>query len=503
MFKFDAYKTVHTKKLADEATIDMKALQDKDKRDAEVKAAMEHNARLMEDFRQGERQKLAQESAIHGERLEAYKSSLLTKMATMVPDQLVAEGFAHIYVKACNGIHDSEYVAEHFKAFNDMAHMYIRKLGGIKYLKEQAAKVNSPFLTGFYNICVEAAKNITKEKSKEMVRAMTEDEALEILNGAIGEKDKNELIEKIDDLGADQLAELIKNKVVNVVRDEQIRERDEREMRTVLKNDLISGDGGVSDVSGEDDDEIVAEKKGKKSKKDEEEEAGSEDLPESDVGDDEAGEDEDKEEKPKKKGKKKSSKKKDDDEEGSDEGEEDLEDEPEEDEEGGEEDKDASGKKSSKKKKEAKESLASVLSRWDPVNEELTYDPNRQGKSLFFAINVAISRDMLKSAHVTEGASVTKVQEKKVPQAVLENPLNLDIFNVYLKDNQDGFKDIDESIPHEPQSIGSTDPIIDPSSVMSEALIQYTLLEAAHTMKLILPTKGQVKQQSDYLLNLL
>ena len=38
---------------------------------------------------------------------------------------------------------------------------------------------------------------------------------------------------------------------------------------------------------------------------------------------------------------------------------------------------------------------------------------------------------------------------------------------------------------------------------MSEALIQYTLLEAAHTMKLILPTKGQVKQQSDYLLNLL
>ncbi len=489
MFKFDAYKTVHTKKLADEATIDMKALRDKDKRDAEVKAAMEHNTRLMDDFHKGERQKLAQESAIHGERLEAYKSALLTKMATQIPDRIVAEGFAHIYYKACSLIHDPEYTAEHYSAFHDMARMYIRKLGGMKYLKEQCARVNSPFMTKFCDICTEAAKKITTEKSKELVRAMTEDEALEILNGSIGEKDKNDLIEKIDDLGADQLAELIKNKVVNVVRDEQIRERDEREMRTVLKNDLISGDGGVSDVSGEDDDAVVEEKKGK-SKKSDEEDAASEDLPEGDV---EPEGEEEEEKSSKKKGKKKES---------DDKGEEDLGDESEEDEEGGEETDDASGKKS-KKKKEAKESLASVLSRWDPVNEELTYDPNRRSKSLFFAINVAISRDMLKSAHVTEGASLTKVQEKKTPKAVLENPLNLDIFNVYLKDNQDGFKDIDESIPHEPQSIGSTDPIIDPSSVMSEALIQYTLLEAAHTMKLITVSKAQVKQQADYLLNLL
>ena len=69
-----------------------------------------------------------------------------------------------------------------------------------------------------------------------------------------------------------------------------------------------------------------------------------------------------------------------------------------------------------------------------------------------------------------------------------------------LKDNEDGIEDITLSSVHEPKVMGSTN--IDTDSVLTESTIQYTLLEAAHTMRLINPTEKQIKEQSDYLLGI-
>jgi hypothetical protein len=383
--------------------------------------------------------------------------------------------------------------------------MYIRKLGGMPYLKAQAESKNaSPYLKKFYTACDEAAKKIVKNKSKEIMDAMSEDEARDILNGSVKVKDKNDLLDQVDTLGTDQLAELIRNKVVNVVRDEQLREKDEREQRTILKNDLISGepisdvgegddededkkedDDAADDVDFDEDDDKKSKKKGKKSK-----DKDSDDDDEEDDSDD----DEKKSKKSKKKDKKKDSKSDDEDEDSDDMG--DLE-EPSED-----EDSDSKDKKKSKKKKAAKESFfMSDMSNFNPLTGKFDYQQHLSPRSLFYALNVSVMRDMVESAATTEGASITAVR-RKAPEAVMENPLNMDIFMDYLKDNSDGYDAIEKAETHEPEVLGSSAPMVDYDKVLTESLVQYTLLECAHTIKLINVTPEMVRQQSDYLLGI-
>jgi hypothetical protein len=530
MFKFPVkvHKTVRHKQLGvSDSPIDMKALLEKDKRDAAMKQAALEGAQFREEMKQRDKKHAMENAMFYNQGLQRQKLIYIDKISKTVPDALLSEAFGSLYMDVCRGIHDPEFVAENSKAFKDMARMYIRKLGGMDYLKSRLANeaTYTSFLKDMYTVCDEAAKKIVKKKTEDIMKSVNEEEAKRLLNNMVTDKDKEELVTKIDSLGADQLAELIRNKVVAVVRDEQIRERDEREMRTILKNDLTSKDGmpptpGATDDEDEaakDDLEDVDEaKKGKKSKskkKDKEDanlDTDATDTKDDDMGDEDLGgeEDEGKAKKSDKSGKK-GKKDKSEDEESepaedtskakadTDKVEDEEEEEPSEDE--GEKDKED---KKGKKKKAAKESLEEVLSRWDPVKENFTYSPNRQPKSLLFAMNVAIARDMLTSAHVTEGASITKQNEKKIPQAVLENPLNMDVFSIYLKDNQDGYKDIDDAMTSEPSVLGSTEPIIDPDSVMTEALVQYALLETAASIKLISPTKKQVMEQVQYLLRI-
>jgi len=56
---------------------------------------------------------------------------------------------------------------------------------------------------------------------------------------------------------------------------------------------------------------------------------------------------------------------------------------------------------------------------------------------------------------------------------------------------------------HEPKVLGSSnEKPIDPDQIMTEALIQYTLLEAAYTMKLIDPSAKELRDQTNYLLGI-
>ena len=78
----------------------------------------------------------------------------------------------------------------------------------------------------------------------------------------------------------------------------------------------------------------------------------------------------------------------------------------------------------------------------------------------------------------------------------------MDIFMEYLKDNSDGYDVIEKSETHEPTVLGSSAPMVDYDKVLTESLIQYTLLECASTIKLIDVTPEMIRQQSDYLLGI-
>ena len=526
MFKFPVKlnKQVKSHGFTQESNIDMRALNEKDRMTRELNATIAHNKMVEEQAALENRERESRERMFAYENLQHNKLVALDKLVKTVPDAMLSEAFSHLYVKTCNRIHDPEYVAEHYNNFKLFGSMYIRKLGGMPYLKARVESTGSPFLKKFYTACDEAAKKVIEKKKKDIVDAISDQEAADIVSGAISEKDKKDLIEKIDDLGADQLAELIKNKVVDVVRDEQIRERDEREKRTDLKNDLVSPDSLNPDMD-EDDDIEDTEESSKKKKKDDSEDADvdidesddkedksdkkgkkkkksdsdSDDEDDTDIGDDDSDdEDSDKKKSGKKKGKKSKDKDDEDDDKDSDsKSDDDLGDLGEDDSESDDDD-DKSDKKKDKKKKKAEESLY-PMSKWNPITESFDFDGSQKNpKSFFYTLSCAIAKEMVISAHQTEGASYTSIR-KKPTMEVANNPLNIDVFTDYMLDNQDGYRDIENSIPHDPTPLGGTKAIIDPDKIMTEALVQYTLFETANTIRLIDVTESMIAQQVKYL----
>lgn len=501
MFKFNAYHTVHpTVKATSDSPIDFAALQQQDRLRAETEAAEIRDKKAMENFMKQQKKEEYQAASFAPQRLMNAKMEALNYMDKNLGNQLFAEAFAQIYIGSLP--HDPEFIAEHYNALKEMAYMYTRKLGGLPYLKKVSESSDSYFLKKFYNVITETAKKIQKRKTKKVMNALTDNEAMDIVRGKISDEDQKDLLSHINDLGVDELTELIKDKVISVVKDEHQREKDDREFRTVLKNDLEDPNNApVEDSEDDESDEDVADDDGRLDTGDQPEDVDSMDdssAPE-DAGkpnkekkdksfDFQSSEKEEK--KSKKEDKAKKTEKSDDLTDGSDA-------------------KKSEDKKMDKDKKDKKQktglegySVSEMMQKWDPIHESFSYNKNTQPKTLMFSIASSVARDMIKSAAMTEGQSVTSIDPSK-NSYVVENPLNLDIFATFMKDNADGIEEMELAQMHEPKILGSSEmDRIDPNQIMTEAVLQYTLLEAAYTMKLINPTVMQIKQQSDYLLGI-
>jgi hypothetical protein len=285
---------------------------------------------------------------------------------------------------------------------------------------------------------------------------------------------------------------LVKDKIINVVKDEHQREKEEREFRTVLKNDIQ--DPGLSFTAKEGD----VKKKG-----------GSIDTEDDDMLSDVEPTEGDKApdtKKPEKKADAKSAETTP------------KEAEKEEDTDKKEDPNDlASGTKplvgskddkdkKKEDKKAAKESavinmdLETALERWNPMTRDFTYKKENFDSSLFVGICHSVMTDLFKQKVAFENADARIVKEP-VSETLIKNPLNLDIFNEYVKSNERAIDVVTKSDFNEPQIYASTDPgVIDKDRILTESLIQYGLLETAYTMKLIDPSTKEVREQINYLI---
>lgn len=522
MFKFPAYNKVHrTVTGTSSCPINFQSLMEKEKQEATMEAVQKHNDKVHEAFIQKQKKEELTEASFAPARLQTAKTEALIYLDTHLKDQLFAESFSSIFMRSLP--HDPDFIAEHWSAISNMARLYTRKLGGFNYLKEQADKTKNVFLRKYANAIEVAAKKIGRKKTKKVLNALTDVEAMDIVRGKIDDKSKKDLLSHINDLGVDELTELVKDKVINVVKDEHIREKDERDFRLDLKNDLTDPSMVPPDDAI---DKMVSGGKKKAAKSDDMDMENDDDLSggistgdelnDVDTVDDtsapglEKGEDKRKAKKPAKKASndvsdtkldKKASDKKSDKKDST----EDIAD-VDTSEDMNDNDKDT--KKEDKNKKQQKTgmegfTLSEVLSRWNPMTESFSYNEKIQPKSLMFSIATSVARDMVKSMATTEGTSITSTQEN-TPSYVLENPLNLDIFTMYLKDNSSDIENAEQAMIHEPKILGSNiNPHhMDRDQIMTEAVMQYTLLETAYTMHLIDPSMQTIKEQSDYLLKI-
>ena len=445
-----------------------------------IREQTEYNDRLMAANEARLKKEAVWETKNAKSLLDIAKSKALNEAARRIPDELLSEAFNKIYIKVFDSnpvvegdfdLIDRKYVIDNYLAFKNMSSMYMRKLGGYNYLKSVALESDSPFIRNLYSIITETTKNALSDRNKKASKCYTESEVKEMIQPKPTDSEREEVLKKIDSLGADELAELVHSKVVKVVADVGHKAKNEQEFQNLLKSDLKDGGALVepSQISGgsatpppptstgTEDGADIGSPEGE-DVGDEGEDIGMGDMGGNDLSADTGG-------KPEKKDTEADNKEK------------------------------TPAKDIKDKKKEVKEqSFESLIESYNPIDNSFTYKGYNKNRSLFGAMMESVTREMICSA--TESYQPT--DPNSLPKNILNNPLNLDIFRAYLAENS--------TKPYEYHTKRTTNEVALDSSVRKkvwgETIIQYALIETAHTMKLINPTVTQIAEQCKFLCNI-
>lgn len=358
-----------------------------------AEAAKLENERLNEEKIAYERD--AALKANHRALMKNYRGAGINALAASIPNAILAECFNTVFVKALP--HDTDYVDENIKTIKNMGAMYVKKIGGVKALAESANRTNSPFLRALLEFCNEFSQAIIMERVKEINEAETEEEIKEMISPQLNDEERNTILVKMDKLGSDELAEMISNKVIDVVRDEQQREKDQAEILDTMEKDMNED---PSDVKVDDREDTTAD--------------------------------------------------------------------------------------------DVAEAAKHVAETYNPLTRTFNYDKKDTNKSFFFSLMQGIATKVLKESTQTESTHV------ETPQVLLENPLNLNIFDVYMQDKNEDLDDLRRMDMTDTGEIARTTSL-DKDFILSEALLQYTMFETAHTMKLVNITLDDIRQQADYM----
>lgn len=146
--------------------------------------------------------------------------------------------------------YDALFLDDEFKEFNasvvqETVHDYIVKKGGYKYIEEAYNRTKSPLIKAIMNICEETSKEINDRKMKEM--RDNEEFNFKLFKFDMNQEEKDKLDYKKESIGLEQISNSIKNKVLNVVKEEKKREAEHTELMDEIEAQL-SDDPNVNDA---------------------------------------------------------------------------------------------------------------------------------------------------------------------------------------------------------------------------------------------------------------
>ena len=231
------------------AIYNMQARKEKAEKEAAQKAAMEAaelESKQANDLKHG----------VMADRymLEGYKATVINEISKFIPLSIMSEGFTRIMIEAL--IHDDEYKADHAAAIETVNRVWLHHLGGVKYLKEQATRTGSAFLMNWYKTIMEDANMIMDDRIEAIQNAQSEDEINSIVRSGITGDQADKVKRDIDAMGPDQIATMVQNKVLDVVKDESKKESEDAAFRAEMANrakeyeeqDNEKGDATVADT---------------------------------------------------------------------------------------------------------------------------------------------------------------------------------------------------------------------------------------------------------------
>lgn len=135
-------------------------------------------------------------------------------------------------------VHDASFVAEHRNDIGKLISDYVDNNGGFSLIEEAAKKTGSRVLKKIKDTCNKTANSVSRRKIKEATECndpnclmfdMTDDERDEF------EYNKNEI-------SPDEIANLVKNKVLTVVKDEKERQENEDNIKKDIEEELADSD---------------------------------------------------------------------------------------------------------------------------------------------------------------------------------------------------------------------------------------------------------------------
>lgn len=372
---------------------------------------------------------------------EGLKREVARELNIFIPLNIMNEAFSRMVIHALP--HDAEYIASHQPAIEAVNRIFLHHLGGMKYLKECAKQTGSYLLQDFYRIVKENSDVILKDKLDQLQQAQTEAEVDRVIHSGITADQAEKLDNDIDSLGPEEISELVQNKVLDVVKDESRKQSEDAAFRAELAARAAEYDEQNKQELNPDVADAGEVEKNKE-----------EDNAEADTSGDvkPTGEDTDP---------------------------------------NLEEDPNAADDAS----KEAPQSESARLVKYlmDPtvVHEA----------SLFYSIVYNVYKDMVHSTVKEDGTEVIdpKTQPNAAP-TVMTSPLNLNMFDVYLSDYQDDLQHVDNLRVADKAPLAGDEVRIDSEDVLAEALVQYTMLETAMTIRLINPTPNEVRAVAQHML---
>lgn len=232
----------------------------KQEREAQAKATME--AKAYEERIAKESESIMQADYI---KLEGLKRVVTMELAQYIPIMVMNEFFSRVVINALP--HDEEFIESCKESIVTVNKVYLHHLGGFKYLKEQAQKTKSNLLSKLCRIVKENTDIILTNRLEALKSARTEDEVNSVMNDGLTADETEKLDNDIDELNPDEIAEMVQNKVLTVVKDEAKKQSEESAFKAELQNrakeydDEESGklNTGLTDAESADSDDQVNE----------------------------------------------------------------------------------------------------------------------------------------------------------------------------------------------------------------------------------------------------
>ena len=201
--------------------------------------------------------------------LEGRKKAVVAKLYSYVPLCVMNECFSSIVLKALP--HDADYIEKIAPSLEFFNKIYLHHLGGFKYLKETAFATKNPFLMKWYKMVKENSEEIINKRIAQIQDVNNEDDLAKILKSGVDPDQAEKIHNDIEDLSVDDIAELVQNKVLDVVKDESERQAKDAALRQELstrakeyedqKNEELNVDVASGEAEDQDDEQNPDETK--------------------------------------------------------------------------------------------------------------------------------------------------------------------------------------------------------------------------------------------------